>query len=141
LKLKSNTKISIIVIIFAIISYLFLVNVDGYNFATQTSPVGFENIKTINISSTEVTIVGNTTIPVNCTIEYGTNGIFSNTASDNDSMNMLHTKHSVEILNLEPDTKYNYRFVVEYDDKTYSSDMGIFQTTQSDAPMSHGVES
>ncbi len=30
MKLKSNTKISIIVIIFAIISYLFLVNVDGF---------------------------------------------------------------------------------------------------------------
>lgn len=77
----------------------------------------------------------NTVVPVNCKVEYGTNGNFPNSKSDNDTMNMPHTEHSVEISNLEPNTKYNYRFVVEYENKIYCSDMSIFQTVPSNAPM------
>lgn len=136
MKLESNTKISIIVIIAAIASYFILINIDDYNFATLTSPVGFEDIEVASISSNNVIIIGTTAVPVNCNVEYGTNGNFPNSESDNNTMNMPHTEHSVEISNLEPNTKYNYRFVVEYENKTYRSDVGIFQTAPSNAPMS-----
>lgn len=136
MKLKSNTKISIIVILAAIASYFILVNIDDYNFATLTSPVGFENIGVASISSNDVIIVGNTAVPVNCKVEYGTNGNFPNSESDDDIMNMPHTEHSVKISNLEPSTKYNYRFAVEYENKVYRSNVSIFQTALSNAPMS-----
>ena len=136
MKLKSNSKISIIVILLAIASYFVLVNAVDYNFATLTSPVGFDNIGVASISSNDVIIVGNTAVPVICKVEYGTNGSFLNSETDNDTMNMPHTEHSVEISNLESDTKYNYRFVVEYENKVYRSDVGIFQTPPSNAPMS-----
>ena len=136
MKLKYNTKISIIVIIAAIGSYFILVNVGSYNFATLTSPVEFENISISSITPNDVMIVGGTAVPVNCNVGYGTDGNFSNFASDNDLMKMSHTEHSVTISGLESDTKYNYQFVAEYDAKVYRSNMGVFQTAPSDAPMS-----
>lgn len=102
----------------------------------MSSPIGFDNIRVSNISSNEVTIVGSTAIPVNCNIEYGTNGNFPNIASDNDAMKMPHTEHFVIISDLDPNTKYNYRFAVEYDSQMYRSNIGVFQTTPSAAPMS-----
>ena len=75
-------------------------------------------------------------VPVNCKIEYGRNGNFPNSASDSNTMSMPHSEHSVEISNLESNTKYNYRFAVEYEKMVYRSDMNIFQTAPSDAPMS-----
>lgn len=39
---------------------------------------------------------------------------------------MSHVEHLVNISNLESDAKYNYRFVVEYEDKIYPSDVNFF---------------
>lgn len=46
-----------------------------------------------------------------------------------------HVKHLVKILNLEPDTEYNYRLIVEYEDKMYTFDINDFRTTPSDGSM------
>jgi len=70
LKLQTNTKISIIVIICAIISYFFLVNIVSYNFAIL-SPLVFENIKTKNIIKNDVITIKNTAVSVYHKLEYG----------------------------------------------------------------------
>lgn len=119
----------------AIILYFLLVNVNSYNFTTVSNPIGLENIKATSITKNDVMITANTVIPVNHKIEYGIIGSFSNSISDNDLI-IPHVKHSVSLPNLEPDTKYNYRFVSEHEDKIYASDVNLFRITPSDEPIS-----
>ena len=59
MKLKLNTKISILIIIAAIASYFVLINIVEYNFVILASTVGFENIGVVSISSNDVIIVVN----------------------------------------------------------------------------------
>jgi len=62
-------------------------------------------------------------------VEYGTNEQFTNTASDSDMMNMLHTEHLVTITDLEPSTIYDYRFKVTFEGKDYYSKIKSFVTS------------
>jgi len=62
-------------------------------------------------------------------VEYGTNEQFTNTASDSDMMNMLHTEHLVTITDLEPSTIYDYRFKVTFDGEDYYSKIKSFVTS------------
>ena len=51
LKLKSNTKIAILLILAAIISYFLLINIVNYNFTTLTTPLTsqhYENLFDVN---------------------------------------------------------------------------------------------
>ncbi len=91
--------------------------------------IDFSNIRITQISDTSATIEGNTDQAVFCQVEYGTNGLFTNSASDGmDMMNMKHYKHEVIIFDLEPNTEYNYRFKASIDDQTFYSEPNTFKT-------------
>ena len=92
--------------------------------------VDFSNIRLTNLTPTSVSIVGTTNIAVNCQVEYGIGGEFTNKASDNAmmNMNMPHETHMVLITDLTPNTNYDFRFKAIVDDQTFYSDIKSFVT-------------
>jgi len=98
------------------------------------SPIDFDNIRVASITETGVIIVGSTNKAVDCTVEYGTNEQFTNTASDSDMMDMVHTEHVVTIRDLEPSTTYDYRFKVTFDGEDYYSKTKSFVTSPKAGP-------
>ncbi len=91
--------------------------------------VDFSNIQVTQISETSATITGYTDQPVFCQVEYGVDGLFTNSASDGmDMMEMLHYKHEVIISDLEPNTTYNYKFKATADDQIFYSDTETLTT-------------
>lgn len=102
---------------------------DSMKTGTSAS-VDFSNIKITNISANSVTIQGSTNKAVNCQVEYWTAKDSKHySASDTgDMMDMKHTEHTVTIKNLEPNTKYNYKFKATLDGKTFYSDLKTFTT-------------
>jgi len=92
--------------------------------------VDFSNIRLTNLTPTSVTIVGTTNIAVNCQVEYGVDGEFTNTASDNAmmNMNMPHETHMVLISELTPNTNYDFRFKATNGNQTFYSDNKSFTT-------------
>lgn len=90
--------------------------------------VDFSGIRIADVSQTDALVVGTTSLPVKCQVEYGVNGMFDNTASDSEMMDMSHTEHLVRISSLEPNTEYQYRFKAELDGRTFYSDVKQFTT-------------
>lgn len=125
MKLKFNTKLSIILIVSAISVY-FLVDIGGVDFAFL-APVYFENIK-MKVAIDSATISATTSNPIICAIQYGKNGEFTNLATDNE-MDIPHKEHSVELVDLEPSTKYNFKFVGTFENKQVNSEIKTFLTS------------
>ncbi len=99
------------------------------NQTMSMSSIDFSNIRITQISDTGVTIEGDTDQPVFCQVEYGTDGLFTNFASDGmDMMGMLHYKHEVIISDLEPNTSYNYRFKASIGNQTFYSETKTLMT-------------
>jgi len=85
-------------------------------------------------------VVVTTSREVFCTVEYGIDEQFTDTASDSDMMNMRHTEHLVTITDLEPSTKYDYRFKVTFEGEDYYSKIKSFVTSQESDPQSKLTE-
>jgi len=113
---------------------------DPVSFKSLFRPISFDNIRVASITETSAIIAGSTNKAVHCTVEYGTNEQFTNTASDSDMMNMVHTEHLVEITDLEPSTKYDYRFKVTFDGEDYYSKTKSFVTSPKTGPQSELTE-
>ena len=113
---------------------------DPVGFKSLFSPISFDNIRVASITETSAIIAGSTNKVVHSTVEYGTNEQFTNTASDSDVMNMVHTEHLVEITDLEPSTKYDYRFKVTFDGEDYYSKTKSFVTSPEPGPQSELTE-
>ncbi len=127
-------------ILFAIILIVVLMIVNDADnpssFKLLFSPINFNNILVTNITENSVVVVGTTSREVLCTVEYGIDGQFTNTASDSDMMNMRHTEHLVTITDLEPSTKYDYRFKVTFEGEDYYSKVKSFVTSPEPGPQS-----
>jgi len=113
---------------------------DSVSFKSLFPPISFDNIRIVSITENSVIISGSTNKAVDCTVEYGTNEQFTNTASDSDMMDMLHTEHLVEITDLEPSTKYDYRFKVTFDGEDYYSKTKSFVTSPEPGPQNELTE-
>ncbi len=91
--------------------------------------VDFTNVEVIQLTTTTAIVKGFTDKPVYCEVEYGPVGTFTGSASDNmDMMNMVHNEHEITIMDLEPETSYNYRFKATINEQTFYSDIQIFST-------------
>jgi len=106
------------------------------SFKLLFSPIDFNNIRVASITENSATVVGTTSREVHCTVEYGIDEQFTDTASDSDMMNMRHTEHLVTITDLEPSTKYDYRFKVTFEGEDYYSKVKSFVTSQEPDPQS-----
>lgn len=106
-------------------------NIDDPNTTSQFDVVVFSNIKSIDITQNSVTLVGKTSVPVICEIEFA--GYLGDTifVSDVDVKNNPHTQHSVTIYDLNPDSTYNYRFQANFDNKDFYSNIRTFTTLAS----------
>jgi len=113
---------------------------DTISFKSLFRPISFDNIRVTSITETSAVIVGSTNKAVDCSVEYGTNEQFTNTESDSDMMDMVHTEHLVTITDLEPSTKYDYRFKVTFEGKDYYSTTKSFVTSYEAGPQSELTE-
>jgi len=127
-------------ILFAIILVVVLMIVNDpdnpSSFKLLFSPINFNNIRLTSITENSVVVVGTTNREVHCAVEYGIDGQFTDTASDSDMMNMRHTEHLVTITDLEPSTKYDYRFKVTFEGDDYYSKIKSFVTSPEPGPQS-----
>jgi len=127
-------------ILFAIILVVVLMIVNDADnptsFKLLFSPIDFNNIRVASITENSAIVAGTTSREVHCTVEYGIDGQFTNTASDSDMMNMRHTEHLVTITDLEPSTKYDYRFKVTFEGEDYYSKAKSFVTSLEPSPQS-----
>jgi len=115
-----------------LVAIFFIIINDADNPASFKSlfrPLTFDNIRVTSTTENSAIIIGTTNKAVDCTVEYGTNEQFTNTASDSDMMNMLHTEHLVTITDLEPSTIYDYRFKVTFEGEDYYSKIKSFVTS------------
>ena len=95
----------------------------------EKNNVSFSNIQVMQITNSSVVVKGNTDKAVICQVEYGTNNMFTNIATDDmDMMNMEHYKHEIVISELKPNTEYNYRFKATIDEQTFYSEPKVFMT-------------
>lgn len=126
------------IILFTIILIVVLMIVyDADNpssFKLLFSPIDYNNIRVTSITENSAVVVGTTNREVLCTVEYGIDGQFTDTASDSDMMNMRHTEHLVKITDLEPSTKYDYRFKVTFEGEDYYSKAKSFVTSLEPGP-------
>lgn len=127
MKFDSNLKVITIVVAAAIISYAVLATL-SFNDSASSSPVEFDNIRVMKITQKSATIIGTTTIPVDCQVAYGIGDQLINTASDSDMMEGPHTEHLVVLSGLTPNTEYSYKLVAKANGKTYFSDLKTFVT-------------
>jgi len=129
-----------VIVLFSI--FLIVINDadDPVSFKSLFSPISFDNIRVASITENSAIIAGSTSKAVDCTVEYGTNEQFTNTASDGDMMDMVHTEHLVEITDLEPSTIYDYRFKVTYEGEDYYSKTKSFVTSPEPGPQSELTE-
>ncbi len=63
----------------------------------------------VDPSGTAATFTVDTTIPVACSVVYGTDGSFGSLAVDNDMQGGAHQDHGPLLSGLTPDTEYQYR--------------------------------
>jgi len=137
---KEGLAIVVGLILFAIILVVFLMIVNDADnpssFKLLFSPIDFKNIRVSSISENSAIVAGTTSREVHCTVEYGIDEQFTNTASDSDMMNMRHTEHLVTITDLEPSTKYDYRFKVTFEGEDYYSKVKSFVTSLEPGPQS-----
>jgi len=130
---KEGLAIVVGLILFTIILVVVLMIVNDADnpssFKLLFSPIDFNNIRLASITENSVVVVGTTSREVHCTVEYGIDGQFTDTASDSDMMNMHHTEHLVTITDLEPSTKYDYRFKVTFEGEDYYSKVKSFVTS------------
>ncbi len=127
--MKGIYLIGIIIIGVTIPLVLVMSYMDDSNTA-QSEFVVFSNIQSIDISPNSVTLVGKTSVPVICNIEFSEylgDPIF---VSDVDVNNNPHTQHSVSIDDLNPRTRYNYQFQAYYDNTDFYSDIRTFATLE-----------
>jgi len=113
---------------------------DPASFKSLFRPISFDNIRVVSITENSVIIAGSTNRAVDCTVEYGTNEQFTNTASDSDMMDMVHTEHLITITDLEPSTIYDYRFKVTFEGEDYYSKTKSFVTSPEPGPQSELTE-
>jgi len=113
---------------------------DLVSFKSLFRPISFDNIRVASLTENSVIIAGSTNKAVNSTVEYGTNEQFTNTASDSDMMNMVHTEHLLTITDLEPSTIYDYRFKVTFEGEDYYSKTKSFVTSPKAGPQSELTE-
>ncbi len=126
--MKRIYLIGFIIIGVAIPLVLVKLYIDDSNTTTQSEFVVFSNIKSIDISKNSVTLVGKTSVPVICKIEFAEyleDPIF---VSDVDVKNNPHTQHSVPIYDLNPDSRYNYQFQANYENTDFYSNIRTFTT-------------
>ncbi len=137
---KEGLAIVVGLILFTIIFVVVLMIVNDADnpssFKLLFSPIDFNNIRVASITENSVVVVGTTSREVHCTVEYGIDEQFTDTASDSDMMNMRHTEHLVTITDLEPSTKYDYRFKVTFEGEDYYSKAKSFVTSLEPGPQS-----
>jgi len=127
----------ILIAIILIVILLIVYDADNpSSFKLLFSPIDFNNIRVTNITENGAVVAGTTSREVLCTVEYGIDGQFTDTASDSDMMNMRHTEHLVTISDLEPSTKYDYRFKVTFEGEDYYSNVKSFVTSPEPGPQS-----
>lgn len=91
--------------------------------------IDFSNIRVTNITSTNITIIHTTDKAVNCQVEYGLVGSFTDTATDSmRKMDMPHKEHEITITGLTPDMAYNYRLKATLDGEAFYSQTESFTT-------------
>jgi len=116
-------------VVLVAIFFIIINNADNpASFKSPFRPLTFDNIQVTSTTENSAIVVGTTSKAVDCAVEYGTNEQFTNTASDSDMMNMLHTEHRVTITDLEPSTIYDYRFKVTFEGEDYYSKIKSFVT-------------
>jgi len=117
-------------VVLVAIFFIIVNNADNLaSFKSLFPPLVFDNIQVASTTENSAIVVVTTNKAVDCTVEYGTNEQFTNTASDSDMMNMLHTEHLVTITDLEPSTIYDYRFKVTFEGEDYYSKIKSFVTS------------
>ena len=135
---KEGLAIVVGLILFAIILVVFLMIVNDADnpssFKLLFSPIDFNNIRVASITENSAIVAGTTSREVHCIVEYGIDEQFTDTASDSDMMNMRHTEHLVTITDLEPSTKYDYRFKVTFEGEDYYSKIKSFVTSLEPGP-------
>ncbi len=83
----------------------------------------------VDPSGTAATFTVDTTIPVACSVVYGTDGSFGSLAVDNDMQGGAHEDHGPLLSGLTPDTEYQYRLQGSDEAGTlYRSDVMTFRT-------------
>lgn len=83
----------------------------------------------VDPSGTAATFAVDTTIPVACSVVYGTNDTFGSLAVDNDMQGGAHQDHRPLLSGLTPDTEYQYRLQGSDAAGTlYRSDIMTFRT-------------
>ena len=137
---KEGLAIVVGLILFAIILVVFLMIVNDADnpssFKLLFSPIDFNNIRVASITENSAIVAGTTSREVHCIVEYGIDEQFTDTASDSDMMDMRHTEHLVTITDLEPSTKYDYRFKVTFEGEDYYSKIKSFVTSPEPGPQS-----
>jgi len=92
--------------------------------------VDFSDIRVTNITPTSVTIIHTTDRAVNCQVEYGLVGSFTDFATDSmNKMDMPHKEHEITITGLVPNTTYNYKLKATLDGNAFYSQTETFTTT------------
>jgi len=110
---------------------LVVLYIDDSNKIAQSEFVVFSNIKPKDITQNSVTLVGKTNVPVICKIEFAKYLEDPLFVSDVDVKNGPHTQHSVTIYDLNPDSRYNYQFQANLDNKDFYSNIRTFTTLAS----------
>lgn len=83
----------------------------------------------VDPSGTAATLTADTTIPVACSVVYGTDDSFGSLAVDNDMQGGAHQDHGPLLSGLTPDTEYQYRLQGSDEAGTlYRSDVMTFRT-------------
>jgi len=141
---KEGLVVVVGLILFTIILVVVLMIVNDADnpssFKLLFSPIDFNNIRVVNITENSAIMVGTTNREVHCTVEYGIDGQFTDTASCNNTMNVQYTEHLVKITDLEPSTKYDYRFKVTFEGEDYYSKVKSFVTSLEPGPQSELTE-
>lgn len=124
-------KISIISVILIMSGVVILtIPPNVYSDSDITSEIKFEHIMAIDIHDQSVVVYAQTDIPIVCQVEY--------IATESDLTDPLvvshsvipHTGHIVKILDLTPNTEYEFSYVGKTDGQKINSEKSSFVTLQ-----------
>lgn len=104
---------------------------NAHSDSDMSTEIKFEHIMAIDVHDQSVVVYSQTETPVICQVEYSPT---KNSLSESfvvSHSDVPHTGHIVKILDLLPNTKYEFGYVTEIDDQKIHSEKSSFMTLQS----------